>query len=168
MTNDEISRFTPLRDENPDVDRVGAELVVYPGAMNPSEVTKLTGLRPTRTVVVGQRSSVNSLGLSSVGETNGWFLSSEGLVKSKDIRRHLDWLLAKLTEARSGLRELQGTVGARMYICCVFWTNSGGGSATLWPEQMHALAELNLECTFAFADYGEPDLESSKRSTLQA
>jgi hypothetical protein len=42
-----------------------------------------------------------------------------------------------------------------MSVNCVWWSKEGGGGPTLWPAQMRSLAELNLECSFEFADYSE-------------
>jgi hypothetical protein len=40
---------------------------------------------------------------------------------------------------------------------CIWWSRFGDGGPTLWPEQVRALADLNLECSFAFADYSDTD-----------
>lgn len=147
--------YTPFNDGDTDVDRTCAELRIYPGDMHPSQVTGLLGISPTHVVAVGEPGATNSLGRSPVGKVNGWFLSSEEYVKSKDVRRHLNWLIGKLRQSPDAIRTLQGKLGVQMYVFCAFWTKYGDGSATLWPEQMRALADLNLECTFAFANYSK-------------
>jgi len=151
------SHFTPINDQNEDVDRTCAELRIYSGSTHPLSVTKLLGITPTHVVAVGEPGRTNRLGLTPIGTVNGWFLSSEEHVKSKDIRRHIDWLIGQLEESIDGLRSLQEQIGVRMYVFCPFWTSSDGGSAILWPEQMRALANLNLEITIGFADYGDPE-----------
>jgi Domain of unknown function (DUF4279) len=154
------SHYTPLKDDDANVNRVCAELLVYSGDTHPSLVTEALRLTPTRIVATGEASPPNSRGVSRIGTLNGWFLSSEEHVLSKDIRRHLDWLIGKLQPCREKLRVLQDKDGMRMYVSCVLWTDSDSGSATLWPEQMRGLSELNLECTFAFADYSDPPVIS--------
>jgi len=151
----ESSHFTPMMDADENVERTCAKLLIYTGQLNPSEVTTLLGLSPTRMVVLGQRGRPNRLGRSAVGKVNGWFLSSEEFVESNDLRRHLDWLIAKLRRNPDGLRKLQAMEGVRMYVLCPWWSRRGGGGPSLWPEQMRGLADLNLECTVAFADYSE-------------
>ena len=138
-----------------DVERTCAKLLIYPGELHPSALTTLLGITPTDTVAIGERKRPNSLGRAPIGKVNGWFLSSEGRVQSNDLRRHLDWLIAKLEPSQEQLRKLQSKAGVRMYVSCPWWSRSGGGCATLWPEQMRALAALNLECTISFADYSE-------------
>jgi hypothetical protein len=134
--------------------------------MHPSRVTELLGVSPTRQVVAGEVSPPNSLGRKRVGKINGWFLSSEGHVESKDVRRHLDWLLAKLQQNPEALRKLQSAPGVRMSVECVWWSRYGDGGPTLWPEQMQALAALNLECGFDFAYYGAEESDESDQSVL--
>jgi len=43
---------------------------------------------------------------------------------------------------------LQNIPGVRMSVNCVWYSRSGHGGPTLWPEQMRVLADLNLECSF--------------------
>jgi hypothetical protein len=93
-----LSRMTPLNDAYRTCERTCAKLLIYPGEMHPSRVTELLGVSPTRQVVAGEVSPPISSGLRRVGKINGWFLSSEEHVESKDVRRHLDWLLAKLQQ----------------------------------------------------------------------
>lgn len=125
--------------------------------MHPSQVSKLLNLSPETTVAKGERSLPNLLGLSGMRGRNGWFLSFGAHVKSKDVRPHLDWLIAELERAGEGLQVLRSKPGVHMEVFCVFWTNHGGGTVPLWPQQMRALADMNPECSVAFADYGSPD-----------
>jgi hypothetical protein len=101
----------------------------------------------TETSEVGQV-RVNSLGRTRVAPKNLWILSSEGSADSLDVRRHLDWLLARLVPNAKALLELQEVEGLVMTVHCVWYSRSGHGGPTLWPEQMRALADLNLECGF--------------------
>jgi Domain of unknown function (DUF4279) len=151
------SRLTPIDDAYQTCERTCTVLRVYPATMHPSVVSETLGIKPTRQVVVGESSPINSLGLSRIGKINAWFLSSEDIVESKDMRRHLDWLIAKLQPSSNGLRELQAKPSIRMSVNCIWWSRFGDGGPALWPEQMRALADLNLECSFAFSDYSDED-----------
>lgn len=129
--------------------------------MHPSKVTELLGLTPTSSVAQDESSPPNSLGLVRVGTLNAWFLSSESFVQSKDLRRHLDGLIARLQPRREALQLLQGRKNVRMYVSCPWWARHGGGGPSLWPEQMKALAALNLECSINFADYSDDALNAT-------
>jgi hypothetical protein len=153
------SHFTPVDDQNENVDRTCAQLLVYPGDIHPSEVTRLLGIAPTRTVVAGERGPANRIGRAPIGKINGWFLSSEGSVRSKDLRRHLDWLIGELSQRWDALSTLQARQGVRMYVHCPWWSRHGGGGPTFWPAQLRGLADLNLECTVSFADYSDEATE---------
>lgn len=149
------SYYTPRDDGDASTERTCAQLLIYTGTNRPSLATELLGMTPTRMVVEGQRGQLNRLGRVPVGKINAWFLSSEDHVDSKDLRRHLDWLTARLQGSGDALRRLQAIEGVRMYVYCPWWSRLGGGGPTLWPEQMRALADLNLECTIDFADYSD-------------
>ena len=148
---------TPVNDEYGSCERTYAELRVYSGEMAPGDVTTILGIPPTSSIGLGEEKPPNSIGRSIVGKLNGWFLSSESAVESKDLRRHLDWLIFKLSPLAPRLHTLQETPGVKISVNCVWWSAGGGGGPTLWPEQMRRLADLNLECSFDFADYGDGD-----------
>jgi hypothetical protein len=123
------------------------ELAIYPGHLLPEEVSTRLGLEPTSVQRAGE-TSTNSRGRVRTTKVNGWFLSSENVVASKDLRRHLDWLIAKVQPAAVPLAELRATPGVEMWIGCVWWSKEGHGGPTLSPEQMRAIAALDLECSF--------------------
>jgi len=76
------------------------------------------------------------------------------------LRRHLDWLLGQILPRADVLRELQETAGISMNVNCIWWSATGGGGPTLWPEQMRRLADLNLECSFDVSFYDDDDQRS--------
>jgi hypothetical protein len=158
------SRFTPVNDADDAVDRTCAQLCIYSGEIQASKVTELMCLSPSRTVTKGEASAPNSRGLVRVRTLNGWFLSSEEHVQSKDLRRHLDWVVSQLQPHAEALRFLQQQPNVRMYVSCPWWARHGGGGPSLWPEQMRALADLNLECSIGFADYSDEALNSESSS----
>ena len=143
-----FSRQTPIDDEYGTCLETRATLRIYPpGDMSPHEITKRLEIEPSKVNVIGE-SHVNRLGRVRVVKFNGWFLSTEGQVRSLDTRRHLLWLLERLAAKAMQLEELQSIPGVRMSVNCAWYSRSGHGGPTLWPEQMEALAGLNLECTF--------------------
>ena len=150
------SRRTPYNDSYPTCERTCAELLIYPGAMDPVLVSKRLELEPTLLQRAGDRSR-NSLGRERVTAVNGWFLSSEGRSSSMDLRRHLDWLLERLVPKRNAVLALQQIEGLKMGVNCIWWSAQGQGGPTLWPEQMRSLADLDLECSFDVSCYGDDD-----------
>ncbi len=103
---------------------------------------------------------------SHVPRLNMWLLDSEGIVSSKDLRRHLDWIIGKVHPSRDALLSLQQLPDVTMNVSCVWWSLEGGGGPTLWPEQMLGLAELNLEVSIGFAHYGNEPENSKTKPTL--
>lgn len=152
------SRTTPYDDLYPTCERAGAWLFIYPGKLDPDFVSAKLGLVPTEAVRKGQ-TSANSLGRTRTGQLNGWFLSSEDAVSSRDLRRHLDWLLVQLAPRATQLNELQNLAGVSMRVNCIWWSAHGHGGPALWPEQMSKLAELGLECAFDLYFLAEEETE---------
>ena len=154
------SRLT-LRDSSyPSCEETRVALRVYPCSQSAEEVTEFLGIEPTESHNKGDRHT-NSVGRTRVAPSTGWFLSSEHQVSSRDIRDHLDWLLSRLAGTESKLRTLQGEGDTQMWITCVWWSNAGFGGPTLWPEQLLALAKLNMDFEFDFYYFGDEEDEDS-------
>ncbi|WP_437589256.1 DUF4279 domain-containing protein [Sorangium sp. So ce1000] len=145
--NNVLSRRTPYDDEYGTCLETRVELRIYPGDISPHEITKRIEIDPSQINVAGEE-RVNRIGRKRTVMVNGWFLSSEKQVESRDARRHLDWLLQHLLPRCENIAQIQQIPGVRMSVNCVWYSRSGHGGPTLWPEQMKALADLNLECSF--------------------
>jgi len=142
-----VSRRTPVDHDYGTCDLTYVDMLIYPSELAHENVTALLGIEPTVACNKGDRIET-ARGTVKVVPVTRWSLSSENDVMSKDVRAHLDWLLERLVPAREGLFELQQHHEVKMAVDCTWWSRSGHGGPTLWPEQMRQLAELNLECAF--------------------
>lgn len=146
MTRDS-SYLTPIDDKYETCEKTYAEIKIYGDDLDPNAVTIDLGISPSGSQKKGEvRRGAGDQETHIV--SGGWFLSSDGHVKSKDLRRHLDWLLARLLPAKERILALQDRKGIKMSVDCVWWSAFGDGGPTLWPQQMRGLADLNLECSF--------------------
>lgn len=147
------SRFTPVNDSDPICDHTWVTLCIY--NIDPYLVTNKLGINPTG----GKRKSANKslpAHISKMSSVYSWTLSSNKQVSSKDIRRHLDWLLDKISPVIGQLKELQQIPEVEMAIrCSWFSAEEDYGSLTLWPEQMVKMAEANLEFNLSILFYDD-------------
>jgi hypothetical protein len=95
-------------------------------------------ISPTRLLVAGQNGA----------RVNGWLFSTRGQVTSRDIRRHVDWLLVQLLPRAAELRRLQAEPGCWMDVFCYWRSTQGHGGPMLSPKQLRVLSELNLTIGF--------------------
>jgi hypothetical protein len=146
------SRVTPVDDSYPTCERTECTFAVYD--LEPDLVTQLLCLGASRSQKKGI-AKIMPNGTLHIPTISSWLLSSENQVASKDVRKHIDWLLDRIEPVSNQLQKLQQLPDTKMAIRCVWWSASGGGGPTLWPEQMERMAKLNLECSFSFADYSE-------------
>ena len=114
-------------------------LRIYSDTKNPNELTEYLGIEPSEIQVKTQKNRLIEL--------NGWFLSSEGKVNSKDIRRHIDFLADKLLPIASKIKILIKE-GLKIDISCYWVSESGQGGPTLSPQQLTKLANLGIELWF--------------------
>lgn len=150
--NKYFSRFTPINDSDPTCDSTEVTLCIY--NIDPSLVTHKLKIIPTYKQKQGDIRIIKGRG-EVVNRVNSWLLLSKDYVSSKDIRTHLNWLLDKIEPKVEQIQELQQIPSSKMTIHCLWYSAEGGGGPTLWPEQMGRMANLNLECSFSFADYSE-------------
>lgn len=146
MEMNSSNRTTPLNEAYPSCDRTCAELRIYPAQGDVAEVSAAMCLSPTESGNAGEVRSTLS-GKSRTVKKTHWVLSSEQFVTSKDLRTHLDWLLHRVSQNTAGLASLSQD-GTKISIVCVWWSATGQGGPTLWPEQLRGLAELGIEVGF--------------------
>jgi Domain of unknown function (DUF4279) len=84
-------------------------------------------------------------------------LSSKNQIDSRDVRRHIDWLLERLRGKQKLLHLLQAESGVSMDVFCYWNSAQGQGGPSLDAEQMRQLADLNLDIGFDCFFTGIPD-----------
>jgi len=112
--------------------------------LDPDEVTRILDIIPTETQRRGDSVPRKP---NKTFSKSGWFLSTKGILESKDSRDHLDWLLDRVRDKKPEFSELH----ERGYLIdlCVRWDSlRGDGGPTLSPKQMYELAELDIELWF--------------------
>jgi Domain of unknown function (DUF4279) len=127
--------------------RTYATLLIYPVRTDPEAITQRLGMEPSSWQRRGEPTTYNSRRPSRVAEIDGWFLTTRGLIESRDSRRHIDWLLDRVEGKEAELLSLQEE-GCRMIVSCYWEAASSGGGPTVSPEQMKRLGERNVELGF--------------------
>lgn len=143
----ELSRITPVAEDYESCAECYVKLVIYAGNEHPDTVTLLMQVKPTHINIEGDEVK-NSRGLIRRIKSSSWILSSENMIQSKDLRDHIDWLVNEIFPSRKSLKQVQAIEGIKMTVKCVWFSLLGHSGPVLWPEQMRALADLDLECSF--------------------
>lgn len=119
-------------------DKTYATLRIYTGEQSPQSVSAALGIHPTKLLLKDE----------SRARLNGWLLSSEGVVESRDVRRHVDWIIEQISGVETALLELQQQPNVWMDVFCYWLSSQGQGGPSLNPKQMECLARLNLKIGF--------------------
>lgn len=119
-------------------------LRIYYQKINSEQLTEYLGINPTK---FQNRGDKVGNALSSKIENNGWFLSTKEAIKSKDFRRHIDFLISLLIPIKPKLNEIISN-GAKIDFCCYWKSNDGHGGPTISAQQFSKLAELGLDLWF--------------------
>lgn len=119
-----------------------ATLRIYSNDFDPEAITLVMGVEPTKSFRKGEVRTTHPAAKHPNYQMHGWFYSTEGLIDSRDCRRHLDMLLAgplKNASVTDTLRQKGCWMDIR-----VFYVYTGGGP-TISPHQMSKLAEANID-----------------------
>lgn len=114
---------------------------IYTGEIDPNKITEILNIEPSEVILKGMGRRKNFV--------NGWFISSEDKIDSKDSRRHIDWLLNQIYPLKDKILELISK-DYKIDISCYWSSMHGTGGPTLSPYQMKKLSELNIEIWFDF------------------
>src|SRR5689334_16919083 len=143
MISQRIKTFFDYDDSYATCSRTHATLCIYlPGQSNPNEITEKLGIQPSRTQVKGEVRNGRVRNWPTA-----WFLESKEKVTSKEVRRHIDWLLEQLDGKSEVIRELQ-TDGSEIHLSCFWEPAVGDGGPMLDPELIKKLAPLKIGIAF--------------------
>ena len=113
---------------------------------DPNAISEQLGITPTHTQV-RRPATLSKDNKPRRARPAAWFLETEDQVQSKDVRRHIDWLLNQLDGKSEAVQQLQAA-GCEMTISC-FWVSAlGHGGPMLSPEMMKRLADFGLGIDF--------------------
>jgi hypothetical protein len=127
-------------------------LRIYTKDEHPHVISDHLNIKPSRICIAGQ---INVLGEKS---HNGWFISTKGKIKSRDSRRHIDWILDKIEPETETILKLQKD-GYSMDIMSYWGSATGNGGPTISPEQMSRLVRMNLSVWWDVYFEGEEEDE---------
>jgi hypothetical protein len=124
--------------------------------LNPDDVSRLLGLEPSRVQRKGEQQYPKNPESPLRFRSGGWHLSTKGHVESRDLRRHLDWLLERLEPKRDILLRLSRE-GCAMDLFCFWCSARGQGGPELDAVRMGRLSALGLTIRFDIYFSGSAD-----------
>lgn len=143
MVPNRLDTFFDYDDSYATCSRTWATLCIFlTDTGNPDEITENLGVQPSTTHRKGEvyKGKVRNW-------PTAWFLESTGKVESKEIRRHIDWLLEQVEHKSEVLQQLQ-TDGAEIHLSCFWGSAVGHGGPMLDPKLVKRIALLNIGITF--------------------
>ena len=115
--------------------------------LRPQDVSRMLGLEPSRAHKKGEPQYPKNPKSPAVFRSGGWLLTTEGRVESRDVRRHVDWLLERLEAKRETILRLP-LDGYALDVFCFWCSASGQGGPQLDVMQMRRLADLGIPIRF--------------------
>ena len=138
-----LNTFFDYNDDYPTCESTHATLCIYlPDYSDTNELSEELGLKPSRTQVKGEIRK----GKLRKWPT-AWFLASTEKIQSKDVRRHIDWLLDQIKGKSNLINRLQ-IAGSEIHISCYWASASGHGGPMLDTRILKRIAEMNIGISF--------------------
>jgi hypothetical protein len=129
-------------DDYPTCEETYATLRIYHDDLNPDDVSSRLRLVPSDSQKKGQ-----ILQAQREAPVGAWFLSSQDHVPSRDVGRHIVWIIDQLSGREAMLKALQDE-GYQIDLFC-FWASANGhGGPELTHEIMQRLSSLKLNLGF--------------------
>lgn len=122
--------------------RTYCTLRIYTGEQNPDALSTILACQPTS---LWHKSSER--GAKAVKPFNAWFLSSRGIIDSRESRRHLDYVLNVLENKKTQLDDYLQGQGYKDVVC--FWHSSGQqGGPALNAKHAAILADFDIDISW--------------------
>lgn len=157
---------TEYIDDYPSCDYTDAAFRITGDDLDPEEISRQLGIEPSHS----HRKGEPHIGRSGYDyekpwSTGVWLVSSEDVVKSLDLRRHLDWVIGLVRDKADVLAAYRQRGFATDVLC--YWVGGWilGIGPTISPDQMRALAALGLELIVDGGYWGKGPKDMAKRLT---
>lgn len=121
----------------------------YHAAADPADVTHTLGMLATTTQTAEPRIAGRTTAKPAL-----WMLASQNEVVSRDLRRHLDWLIERLKGREQQLESLRRS-GWRTDIGCFWVSATGHGGPIISIEEQRSMGALGLAVSFDIYFFGE-------------
>jgi hypothetical protein len=130
--------------------------------LDPEQISAIVRVSPTKAWRKGERYFAGSRAGHLVGRTGTWFLATDDLVKSHDLRQHLEFLTNLLSQGpqdqRDRLTELKEIMvrdDLKADVSCFWHGKAGEQPPEIPPERTKKLRSLPAEIETDF-DTDEP------------
>ena len=121
-----------FEDDNPLCYWTSSALRITSTSLTPGEITEALEIQPSWAIEKGKR------------PWSIWLLRADGRVVSRDVRRHVAWILDQIIPRSRAIITLQAR-GAEMRMYNLWESALGQGGPSLFASQMKQLGELGIE-----------------------
>jgi hypothetical protein len=144
-------------DENPNCDRTYASFRLVGDSLDPNAATRALKLQPTLARAKGQELLSNSGRPPRRQRTAVWLLSTDDVIKSTSLERHLRHLLDALEPSAWAIRSLLSEETVRADFFCYWVSATGHGGPQASPGTLSRIGALNASLGFDFYGADEPE-----------
>ena len=146
--------FFDYDDSYPTCSRTWVTLCIFlPDTTSADELTQKLGVQPSKIRVKGEFYNGKIRNWPTA-----WFLESAEKLESKDVRRHIDWVLEQVEHKPEVFTQLQGD-GAEIHLSCFWGAATGQGGPMLDPQILKRMALLNIGIAFDIYFEGDDEIE---------
>jgi hypothetical protein len=142
-------------DENANCAETFASFLLIGDRLDPDDVTRRLQIEPKRSFPRGMIRPSKARGLRQ--RTGTWIFTTEGVLASTSLERHLLGLLEELEPRREQILTLVDEQGLEAAVSCFWVSATGHGGPALSPEVLARIARLGAALWFDL--YGLTEIE---------
>jgi Domain of unknown function (DUF4279) len=142
-------------DENPNCARTYAAFRLVGDSLDPQTGSRALDLEPNLARAKRRKIAAGRIGRARRQRTGVWSLSTENIVNSTSLERHLLHLLEAVEPAYAALHRLRRDESLRADFDCYWLSATGNGGPELSPETLGRIAALGASLGLDF--YGPFD-----------
>lgn len=154
---------TEYYDDYPTCSYTYAWLRLVSDDLDPDEVSRTLGVEASDSHRKGEPHILPGGRVKPPWSTGVWYVSSEHVVESFDLRRHLDWVIALV----SGKTDVLAAYRQRGFVTDVpcYWVGDQVCGPRISQDQLRGLAALGLDFDIDWADWDEGPKDLANRLT---
>lgn len=141
-------------EENPNCARTHAAFRLVGDGLDPDAATQVLGLEPSVARAKGQDIPAGRVGPARRQRTGVWLLSTDGVVSSTSLERHLIHLLESIEPAGAALDTLRRNEDISADFFCYWVSATGHGGPEVSPATLNRIAALRASLGIDFHDEG--------------
>jgi hypothetical protein len=135
-------------EDNPNCAETHVTFRIVGDDLDPENITNKLQIRPSAVAAKGQTNPLSHMSKPQLARVGFWYLTTRGIVESKNLEAHLICLLDQLAPSSAQIRNLANSSNLRVEFHCYWMSETGYGGPILSPKVLERISNLGATLDF--------------------